>query len=295
MVWEWLYGEDGYYTLQRDFPGKDFITAPELTPIFGKVLSNFIKEKSKELSLPLNLLELGGGRGLLSNDLVSLLSPKSYFVLEKGRRPPWVREEVLWRSSLSEVPQFEGFVVANEFFDAFPFKRVLRKGEELYEVFVVEENGKLREELRPFNRELPCKVKEGGEYPLFVGWEEFLRELSLKVKRGLLIAFDYGGSCSEVSSKRSFRAYKDGRLVDDYLNYPKRCDLTADVDFTYLSKILEDCGFKVLSLEPQSSFLLNWGIEKFATPDEVPQLLTLLVDMGRRFKVLVALKPQLEG
>jgi len=290
-----LYGKGGYYTSKRLSikPGEDFFTAPELSSLFGKVLSFYIGKLKDEFKLPLNLLEVGAGKGFLAKDLLTFLKPKAYFVVEKREEVPFLKGKVKWLKSLKELPSLKGFVVANEFFDAFPFKRVVRKGRKLFEVVVVEEGGELKEELRPFDGDI--KVLEGGEYPLFLGWEKFLREVYLKLKEGFFIIFDYGGSFKEVASKKSFRAFREGMLVEDYLKEVGKTDLTACVDFDRLIALSKEIGFKVFEYKHLSSFLLENGIEKFASFEELPSVLTLLVDMGRKFKVLVLFKGEGQG
>jgi NADH dehydrogenase [ubiquinone] 1 alpha subcomplex assembly factor 7 len=278
--------EFGYYTKKRvkNVLGEDFITAPELTSAFGKVLAFYIKKKSQELNLPLRILELGGGKGFLFKDITDSISVDEYTVLEVREKPNWI-DGVNWISSLSDLGEFSGFIVANEFFDAFPFKRIVKRGKKHYEVVVTEDRGFLKEKLIEFEGVVPCSLDEGEEYPLFM-WKDFLWELSEKIKRAYLIVFDYGDSCGELS----FRAYRSNKLVNDYLEKIGETDLTASVDFTYLRSLLEKVGFKFVSLKPQSSFLLENGIERFLKPSEVPAALTLLVDMGRKFKVLEVLK-----
>ncbi|WP_456455500.1 SAM-dependent methyltransferase [Thermovibrio sp.] len=285
-----LYGEKGYYTSKRLSlrPGEDFFTAPELSSLFGKVLSFYVGKLKDEFKLPLNLVEIGAGKGFLAKDLLTFLKPKTYFVVEKREEVPFLKGKVKWLKSLKELTGFKGFIVANELFDAFPFKRVVRKGGELFEVVVVEEKGELKEELRPFDGDI--KVLEEGEYPLFLGWKELLREVYLKLKEGFFIVFDYGGSFKEVASKRSFRAFREGRLVEDYLKEVGKTDLTACVDFDRLKALSEEVGFRVFEYKHLSSFLLENGIERFASFKELPSVLTLLVDMGRKFKVLVLFK-----
>jgi len=280
--------EHGYYTSRRvsPYPGEDFFTAPELSPIFGKVLANYLKEKAKELSIKPNLVEVGAGKGFLLKELSGELSPKRLIAVEKRERPRWIPKRVEWLKELKELEPLEGVFVANELFDAFPFKRIVKREGALFEVVVTLKDGSLREELRPFEGELQCEPGPEGEYPLFVGWEEFVRELSLKLKRGLFVTFDYGGECREIKDKRNFRAFKRGRLVEDYLEHPGETDLTASVDFTRLKELFEENQFKLLDYQPLSKFLLDWGIEKFAGKSSLPSVLTLLVDMGRKFRLL---------
>ena len=279
----------GYYTGKRGspLPGEDFVTAPEISPVFGKVLAFHLKRISEERNLPLRILELGGGKGFLAKDILGSIPVEEYIVLELGNFPPL--PGIRHVKKLEEVPSFEGFVVSNEFFDAFPFKRILKRGGKLFEVFVGSDGDKLTEFLLPFKGELPCEPEEGGEYPLFVGWKEFLKELKEKFK-GYFIAFDYGGKCKEVSSKKSFRAYRNNRIVEDYLERPGETDLTADVDFDRLFNVLSSSGFSRIRVRNQSEFLLSEGIEKAVSPSDSIAVLSLLVDMGRRFKVIQAVR-----
>lgn len=283
--------EEGYYTKKRTSPnlGEDFVTAPEVSDAFGKTVASYLKKIGKELSLPLNVLELGGGKGFLAKDILETLSPENYTVLEVREKPNWLTG-VNWIKSLDKISPFEGIVISNEFFDAFPFKRIRKIRGELYEVVIKEKGGELYEDLVPFRGKIPCTIEEGDEYCLFTGWEGFLKELSQKLKRGFFITFDYGGKCREISGRQSFRAFMKNRLTDEYLKYPGKADLTALVDFDYLSSLLEKVGFKFKRLTPQSSFLLENGIERYLEPGEAPQALMLLVDMGRKFKVLEATK-----
>ena len=80
-----LYDKDfGYYTKKRTRTGlgEDFVTAPEVSESFGKTVANFLRKRTQELSLPLKILELGGGKGFLAKDIVETLNPESYTVLE---------------------------------------------------------------------------------------------------------------------------------------------------------------------------------------------------------------------
>ena len=158
----------------------------------------------------------------------------------------------------------------------------------LFEVVIREKGGTLYEDLIPYRNSLPCHIDNGKEYALFVGWENFLEQLSSRLKRGLLVTFDYGGRCSEISGRMSFRAFRKNKLDDSYLEHLGKTDLTALVDFDYLSMLLEKTGFRVEKFSPQSTFLLDNGLEKLLKPENVLQAITLLVDMGRKFKFLEA-------
>ncbi len=280
--------EFGYYTTKRLSleKGEDFITAPELTPAFGKVVAAYVSELSEETGIPLNILELGGGKGYLAASFLKTVRPESYYIFEVSKRELVVDAKVV--TSLDDVPSFSGFIVANEFFDAFPFKRIRRIGGKLFEaVITVGSRGNLEEDFIPFSEELPCTPEEGCEYGFFIGWEEFLDKLLSKVENAVFLCFDYGDTCDRLRMQgTSFRAFRGNRLVNDYLERLGETDLTAFVDFTYLGRILKKF-FSNVEVIPQSKFLLENGIDRFISPEEASNALMLLVDMGRRFKVLI--------
>jgi len=278
--------EFGYYTTKRvrALPGEDFFTAPELSPVFGRTVAHHIEKISLEKDIPLNILELGGGKGFLAKDLLESLPVESYVVLEKSEVIKELVPEVKLVNSVEELKEFSGFIVSNEFFDAFPFKRIVKKKGELYEIVVRIKGEKLSEDFIPYSGALPCELEEGCEYSLFIGWEEFLKRLFKKLKRGYFLTFDYGSFCKELKYRKrgTFRAFAKHSLISNYLDFLGEVDLTSSVDLSYLRKILEK-HLLDLSVKPLSGFLLSEGIERFLSQDETIVALTLLVDMGRKF------------
>ena len=111
-------------------------------------------------------------------------------------------------------------------------------------------------------------------------------KLFKKFHWGYFLTFDYGSSCEDLKNRRggTFRAFKKHSLIDNYLELPGETDITSSVDFDYLRKILEKYLSSV-SVQPFSKFLLSEGIEQFISPEEVTTAVTLLVDMGRKFRV----------
>ncbi|TCK04589.1 SAM-dependent methyltransferase [Phorcysia thermohydrogeniphila] len=278
--------EFGYYTTKRvrALPGEDFFTAPELSPVFGRTIAHHIERISREKDIPLNILELGGGKGFLAKDLMESFPVESYVILEKSEVAKELVPDVRVVNCVEEIEEFSGFVISNEFFDAFPFKRVVKREEKLWEVVVKLEGEKLMEDLIPYSGSLPCELEEGCEYSFFTGWEDFLERLFKRVRRGYFLTFDYGSSCEDLRNRKvgTFRAFSKHTLIDNYLEFPGRADLTSSVDFGYLRKILEKHLLNV-SVKPLSSFLLSEGVERFLSPEDTAIALTLLVDMGRKF------------
>jgi SAM-dependent MidA family methyltransferase len=291
--------EHGYYTSKRvkPVPGEDFFTSPELSDIFGKTVARWIETTSKKFNLPLNILELGGGKGFLSKDIINSLNVDSYTILEKTPISKRISPKVKIVKSLREIEPFEGFVISNEFFDAFPFKRLKKLNGKLYEVIVREKDKILFEDLIPAGDKIykhfkliGCELEKGCEYSLFTGYEQFLSELSEKLKKGCFLTFDYGWECKELMNRKRGTLMTFKEHVPDENPYEDigRKDITSDVDFTYLRKLLE-VHFNTVDITHQSKFLLDAGIDKICRED-IPAILTLIVEMGRKFKAVKAFK-----
>jgi SAM-dependent MidA family methyltransferase len=137
-----LYGPGGYYNsgLQKFGKGGDFVTAPELTPLFGYALANQCQQVLQGLSSPV-ILEFGAGSGQLAVDLLQGLErldslPTQYLILEvsgalKARQQvllqakiPHLYERIHWLSTLPEYP-VAGIMIANEVLDAMPVHRFI--------------------------------------------------------------------------------------------------------------------------------------------------------------------------
>ncbi len=289
----------GYYTSKRikPVPGEDFFTSPELSSIFGKAVARWMEKVSKEFGIPLNVLELGGGKGFLSKDIIESIKVNSYTLLEKTPVSKLISPNINLAKTLDEIEPLEGFVISNEFFDAFPFKRIKKLNGTLFEIVVREKDGKLFEGLLPSGENIynhfkliGCELEEGCEYSLFVGYEEFLEKLSKKIKRGCFLTFDYGWECKKLMNRKggTLKTFRKHIVGENPYENIGTADITADVDFTHLKTVL-DRYFDTVEITHQSKFLLDAGIDKIGGED-IPAVLTLIVEMGRKFKVVKAFK-----
>ena len=285
--------EYGYYTKKRTkpIPGEDFFTAPELSSIFGKVIANHIRKISEKRNIPLRILELGGGKGFLAKDILSSLPVEEYIILEKNNVAKEIVHRVKIVENLNEIENFSGFVISNEFFDAFPFKRIRKINGELREVVLRKKGNELFEDTTPFTEEIPCEPEEGCEYSLFTGWNSFLENLFKKFQSGYFLTIDYGDFCKNLRNRRegTFLSFRKNRIERDYLRFIGEVDLTSRVDFSHLKNLLARY-LTSIEIKPQSEFLLSEGIERFLSPEDAITALTLIVDMGRKFKVLSGFK-----
>lgn len=286
----------GYYTSKRvkPVPGEDFITSPELSSAFGRTVALWIEEASMRFGIPLNILEPGGGKGFLAKEIMASLNVENYTVLERNLNVEIPGANVI--GSLDEVKPFRGFIISNELFDAFPFKRIKKLEGKLFEVVVKESGGKLFEDLIPAGENvhshfelIGCELEEGCEYSLFTGYDSFLKKLGEKLAEGVFLTFDYGWECRELMNRKggTLRTFRGHRVGDNPYEDIGKVDITSDVDFTYLKTVMKRY-FRSVEVIPQSKFLLNAGIDKIG--GEVPEILTLIVEMGRRFKAVTAFK-----
>lgn len=323
----------GYYSadLQKFGAEGDFITAPELTPLFGQTLAQQCQQILPALTKPI-LFEFGAGSGRLCVDLLVALEklnqlPDEYHILEVSghlrerqrkliaERVPHLVSRVKWLSQWPLSP-FEGVVIANEVLDAMPVHRFLQKKEGLFESYVIlNENNALEEIYKPctdsrlmdyIHRVLPSDFYPyQSEANLFV--EDWIKQCSAMLKKGAFFIIDYGFPRHEYyHPERS-----QGTLMCHYrhiahtnpLAYLGEQDITAHVDFTQVAEAAVLAGFHVAGFTNQASFLLSNGLlSLLADVQDEPiqinnqQAVKKLLEpheMGELFKVM-ALTKQLE-
>ncbi|KAK5638233.1 hypothetical protein RI129_012528 [Pyrocoelia pectoralis] len=323
-----LLNPQGGYYMHRDVFGDkgDFITSPELSQMFGELLAVwFINEWSKAGSpKPLQIVELGPGRGTLCYDMLrvmsrfNLLDKTSVHLVEVSPHLTKLQADLLcsngaasfgvpisWHKHLKDVPDQFAFYLAHEFFDALPIHQ-FKKTEHGYREILIDvdpvQESKLRFVLSPTETAVGKFFLSTDESREFVEvCPEGLTLAEGLAKRiesygGLGLIVDYG---HEGQGRDTFRAFKNHKLHDPLIE-PGTADLTADVDFEAMKKVM--CGTnEVLVYGPvsQRTFLMNMGIEcrlenlrKNAKPEQIESLdysYGMLVDpdkMGDRFKFL---------
>lgn len=323
----------GYYTagLQKFGPGGDFITAPELTPLFGKTLANQCQQVLAELETPV-LFEFGAGSGRLCVDVLTHLEhlnclPFEYHILEVSsnlrhrqeeliqREIPHLANKIRWLSTWPVQP-FNGVVIANEVLDAMPVTRFLQTADGLLESYVaLNENGMLEEAFKPStNPRLLAHVQSvlpsdlfpyQSEANLFI--DDWLQQCHAMLEKGAVFLLDYGFPRHEYYHPDRHQ----GTLMCHYrhlahtnpLIHIGEQDITAHVDFTHVADAAVAAGFHVAGYTNQASFLLANGVlsllsviinehEGVKTRQAVKQLIQPN-EMGELFKV-IALTKQLD-
>jgi SAM-dependent MidA family methyltransferase len=323
-----LYHPDhGFYASGRARLGRagDYFTNVSVGSAFGQLLALQFAEAWKILGRPKNfvIVEQGAHEGEFARDVLNRLSSENselfgalrYRIIEpsdvlRQRQMEALSaygDKVEWVHSLEKLKPFEGIHFSNELIDAFPVylieraenpprwveRRVGLTGSEL--AFVAQEIT---------NPDLLARVKElparGGLYETEVNLEapRWIRELSPQLRRGFVIAVDYGLSrddyYAENRTSGTLQVRRDNRLVDSPLKSIGESDLTSHVDWTSLIEEAEHAGFAMEGLIDQHHFLTGILAEHSdflgkASAKIRRQLQTLLHPemLGRTFQVLV--------
>jgi SAM-dependent MidA family methyltransferase len=308
----------GYYAAgARKFgdaaTGGDFVTAPEISPLFGAALATQCEQLFREV--PARIVEFGAGSGVLARDILAALAARGvvverYSIVELSpdladRQQALLRgSEVEWLSA--PPPHFEGIMLANEVVDVIPVKLfVIRDGAPM-ERGVAWQDGRLAFAERPAAGALAEAVagieQEVGVLPEGYGSEvglagrAWIRSVADWMTRGAMLVIDYGFPRREYYHPQRLM----GTLMCHYRHYahadplwlPGLNDITAHVDFTALADCAHGAGLDVLGYTTQARFLMNCGVlEQLGAAhsqrraNEVHRLLSE-AEMGELFKVL---------
>ncbi len=322
----------GYYTGKNPFGrGGDFITAPEISQMFGELAGLWCGIEWMAMGQPgqVHLIELGPGRGTLMADAMRVAKGVPGFVeainLHLVETSPALREHQrgqlaafnpVWHDHLSAVPDGPALIVANEFFDALPIRQFQRIPDGWCERLI--------------------GVDENSEHPaLRVGWASpllvhplvpehlvsadidsvvevspaalnYMRTLAerLNAGQGAALIIDYGYMKSGAGE--TLQAVKN-HSYSDVLADQGKVDLTAHVDFESLVNVAVESGVQAFGPLTQGAFLKSLGIEERAenlmanaTPEQaklVQSGLERLISakgMGELFKVVAVTSPDLE-
>lgn len=306
----------GYYSAgaTKLGPNGDFVTAPEISPLFGRVLARQAATVLAALGGG-DLLEFGAGSGALAVSVLKKLDelnslPAHYFVLEvsadfRERQEAHVKTEapeyldlISW---INDFPaDFSGVVVANEVADAIPVERFQIQGGHVLQARVVNDDSNFAIDLAPAPKLLTDAVRaietmvgrgfvDGYESEVSHGVVDWVSKLANSIKSGLLFLIDYGVTRSEYyAADRNngwLRCHFRHRAHNDPLLNPGIQDITCWVDFSTVAMAAEHAGMSVAGYVTQANFLLNGGLQ-----DELVNFETLTVaeqiELSGRIKML---------
>jgi SAM-dependent MidA family methyltransferase len=324
--------QHGYYMKRDPFGARgDFITAPEVSQMFGELIGLWAMAVWKLMGEPekVRLIELGPGRGTMMLDILRTAYAMPDFrkaiivnfveispVLEERQRRAVssTNVQVEWFKALDQIPPGPSIILANEFFDALPVQQAVMCVDGWHErVVKIDEGGRLqfsnaRDPIPLFEQMLPPKLRDAEIGEVFE-WraDNVALELGRRVTRshGAALVVDYGhieSATGDTLQAVGAHAYANP------LAAPGTVDLTAHVDFQALSQAAESMGARVFGPIVQADFLRHLGIEsraavlRKAVPPakigEIDSALTRLIStertgMGRLFKVIGFADPQL--
>lgn len=315
--------EAGYYITRDPFGEKgDFITAPEISQMFGELIGAFCLQAFEALGRPesFHLVELGPGRGTLMADLLRTATLRPAFpqaaklsLVETSPKLRTVQSETLkqapltptFRDRFADVPEGPLILVANEFFDALPIHQFVKTAQGWRERMVgLSENGELTfgigTALLP-DADLPATAQnapEGAIVETQPAANAIAEEIGARLAEfgGAALIIDYGYLQSAAGDTLQ-ALYK--HAYDDVLAHPGEADLTAHVNFEALARAARTGGATPLAPLEQGEFLLRLGLLERAgrlgagKSHEVQEAIRDAVErlaapdkMGRLFKVL---------
>jgi SAM-dependent MidA family methyltransferase len=289
-----LYDPDGGYYRSHDArPGRggDFLTAPELHPIFGEMLARAVVQAWERLERPdpFVVVEHGAGEGALATSLLDamrdapLAGTIRYRPVEVDEGRVRALRDRLETAGLadrleggpSDAP-FDGVVLANEVLDALPVHRVRRVDGELRELAVaVGADGAFGEvEIAPSTAALAerlaadgIELVDGQTAEICLALDDWIARATAPLRRGLVLLIDYGAIAAELYDPMrrrdgTLRAYVRHQVHDDPYRFVGRQDLTAHVDVTAVERAAVAAGLTTIGITTQAEALMGLGIEE---------------------------------
>jgi SAM-dependent MidA family methyltransferase len=291
----------GYYSAgnQKFGQGGDFVTAPEISPLFARCVARQCQQVLAELRAakaqrPI-IMEVGGGSGVMAADILGELEtldclPVEYQILELSAelqqrqaqtiatKVPHLAERVRWLTALPSQP-FDGIVLANELLDAMPVHRVFlpeNRQQPPQEVYVTWQHDRFAWRL-----DVPCNDRvmeqaaaivdllgdsrnQGFMTEINLAAQAWVKTLADVLNAGMLLIIDYGFPRHEYYHTQrntgTLMCHYRHRSHDDPFVYPGLQDITAHMDFTAVAEAAVDSDLHVAGYNTQGFFLLASGL-----------------------------------
>ncbi len=271
--------QHGYY-MNRDPFGADgdFVTAPEISQMFGELLGLWSAEVWYRLGAPprINLVELGPGRGTLMFDalraakvVAGFRDALSVHLVEASPALRRMQEQKLqaysdiieWRPSTDDLPEGPAIILANEFFDAMPACQYVKTLNGWHERVIGHDGeGGLRCGLAPDPvPQIRAEAEQGSVLEISFAAYETMQQLSAHVLEhgGAVLAIDYGHIATGPSE--TLQAMRNHAAADP-LAEPGEADITMHVDFANLARAAKSTGASVSGPVIQADFLTCLGL-----------------------------------
>jgi len=298
----------------------DFVTAPEISQVFGELIGlwSAVVWETMGRPAPLRLVELGPGRGTLMRDALragrampAFVAAVSVHLVEVSEPMRRLQRAALlgsaaptWHDTLAEVPAGPSIVIANELLDALPIRQLVRDGQAWRErVVALDPRGGLTfaaGDAVEFKSAVP--VSEGAIVELRAGEDELLAALAARAVPCAALLIDYGPAAPAIGD--TLQAVRDHAYTDPLAD-PGTADLTAHVQFAALAGKARAAGLAADGPITQAEFLGGLGIVErtarlmAANPSRAAEIETATQrllspgGMGQLFKAMVVRSPAL--
>ena len=266
-----------YYASRDPLGGSgDFITAPEISQMFGELVGLWLTDIWSRSGRPdrVHYVELGPGRGTLAGDALRAmrqqgLDPAVHFVetspalraLQRAMAP-----QAIWHDDLASLPDDAPILlVANEFLDALPIRQLVMTGQGWRERMVAVQDDRFVAVAgdKPMDAAVPPELRDAGVGTLIEtcpGAATVVEEVAsrLAAQGGAALFVDYGSDAPRTGS--TLQAVRAHTKVDVFA-FPGEADITAHVDFATLAQVARAAGCRWLGTTTQGAWLNDLGIE----------------------------------
>ena len=311
----------GYYMKKNPF-GKDgdFITAPNISILFSEMLAIWCLAFWENLGCPkkINIIELGAGNGEMMYQMIKVFErfnkfreSSNYFILEKSQFLKKIQKKklnshkIIWLNSINKLKNGPNIFLANEFFDALPIKQFIKKNNKWYEKNIKKNNINKYEfvnvitNIKNLEKKIEINLSKNQKIiefsPLTYKYLNIISEKINTFQGGLLIV-DYGYLKKKMrDSLQSIYKHNFNNVLDNF----GKSDITYNLNFFLLKKIVKKLNLKVAGLTNQRNFLTKLGILEraeilaknlqFSKKADIYYRIKRLIDrnfMGELFKVM---------
>jgi SAM-dependent MidA family methyltransferase len=300
----------GYYArADRQFgafpeSGSDFITAPELSPLFGRCIAAQVRQ-ALQASQTDTVVEFGAGSGVLAADLIETLGDRlrHYWIVDlsgalrrrQAERLARFGARVRWLSAWPDA--LEAVVLGNEVLDAMPVKLLAWDGRCWFERGVTRRGDALgwRDVPTALRPPIECAFVPGTVTEIHPQAEAFIGSLAQRLHRGAAFFFDYGFPAAEYYHPQrlggTLMCHRAHRSDMDPLLEPGSKDITAHVNFSGIALAAQHAGLDVIGYTSQGRFLINCGLPALmqaagTRQRAAAQMLVAEHEMGELFKAI---------
>ncbi len=324
FIEESLYNKKfGYYMKKNPFGEKgDFTTAPNISILFSEMIAIWIISFWESLNRPkkFNLIELGAGNGEMMRVLINTFNkfPKfknscNIMILEKSDFLKKIQKKIIkdkkikWLNDLSELNNLPSIFIANEFFDALPIKQFIKtknQWNERYVEFINKNQAKFKDipfDIKKLEKKTKFKISSKQNFIEYSPQAtEYLKDIinKIKVNDGGILIIDYGYINQKM--KNTLQAVSKHQYTSVLKSFGNS-DITYNLSFNLISKIIKKMGCFSISLTTQKEFLKKLGILEraeilsknipFSKKIDIYFRIKRLIDdkqMGNLFKVILA-------